>query len=53
MSLHNNIYVKISIFLENIYYKYLTTLYNDTLNNIFNNNKLFIIKPEYFIYLQY
>jgi hypothetical protein len=23
------------------------------INNIFNNNKLFIIKPEYFIYLQY
>ena len=53
MSFHKNISVKISIFLENIYYKYLTTLYNDTLNNIFNNTKLFIIKPEYFIYLQY
>ena len=96
MSIHNTISIKISTFLDNIYYNYLIKLYgnkeknyknnissslfsedavkenteksqnNDkcssimstmnmknTLNDILNNNKLFIIKPEYFIYLQY
>jgi hypothetical protein len=69
MSIHNTISIKILTFLDNIYYNYLLKIYEKknssnntiinnnikkyTLNNIFNDNKLFIIKPEYFIYLQY
>jgi hypothetical protein len=53
MSLHEQIAYKISIFLDNIYYKYLKKLYNDSMSNIYNYSKFHIVKPEYFIYLQY
>lgn len=53
MSLHEQIAYNISIFLDNIYYKYLKKLYNDSMSNIYNYSKFHIVKPEYFIYLQY
>jgi hypothetical protein len=53
MTLHEMIADKISNFLDNMYYKYLKKLYNDSISNIYNYPKFHIIKPEYFIYLQY
>jgi len=53
MTLHEIIADKISNFLDNMYYKYLKKLYNDSISNIYNYPKFHIIKPEYFIYLQY
>lgn len=50
---HEKISNSITIFLDNIYYKNLQKIYNDNLNNIFINYKYPIIKPEYFIFLQY
>lgn len=53
MTLHELISNKISNFLDNMYYKYLKKLYNDSVSNIYNYPKFHIIKPEYFVYLQY
>lgn len=51
MNIHYNISERIANFLDNIYYKNLKKIYNDSLENIFC--KFPIIKPDYFIYFQY
>jgi len=53
MSIHNKITDKIISFLDNIYYKNLQKIYNDTLDKIFTYCEYPVIKPEFFIYLQY
>ena len=53
MIFHNIISEKIASFFDNIYYNNLKKLYNENLGNIFIYNKFPIIKPEYFVYIQY
>ena len=53
MSLHSLISSKITILLDYFYYNNLQKIYNDSLDKIFNYNKIQIIKPDYFIYSQY
>lgn len=53
MSFHNIISKKITLFLNNFYYNNLKKLYNENIDNIFKMYKIHIIKPEYFIFLQY
>lgn len=50
---HQIIANKITLFLDNIYYNNLKKLYNDTLTNILKFSKFPIIKPEFFVYMQY
>jgi hypothetical protein len=50
---HKIISDKISYFLDNNYYNNLKKLYNENLENIFLYNKIPIVKPEYFVFLQY
>lgn len=53
MNFHKHIADKIIIILDNFYYKNLKKLYNESVDMIFKNNKFHIIKPEYFIYMQF
>jgi hypothetical protein len=53
LNFHQIIANKITIFLDNIYYNNLKKLYNDTLSNILKLSKFPIIKPEFFVYMQY
>jgi hypothetical protein len=53
MIFHKIISDKIASFFDNIYYNNLKKLYNENLGNIFIYNKFPIIKPEYFVYIQY
>ncbi len=53
MSIHKRVSERIFSFLENIYYNNLKKLYNENLENIFQYCKFPVIKPEYFVYLQY
>jgi hypothetical protein len=53
MSIHNIISHKITDLLENIYYNNLQKLYNINILQIFNISNFTVIKPYYFVYLQY
>ena len=53
MNLHNIISQKIVSYLDFFYYKYLKKLYNNNLTDITKSSTFIIIKPEYFIFLQY
>lgn len=53
MSYHQIISDKITYLLDNIYYNNLKKLYNEKLDNIFIFYKYPILKPEFFVYLQY
>lgn len=53
MLLHEIISTKITYFLDYIYYNNLKKLYNESLNNLFQYCKYPVIKPEFFIYIQF
>jgi len=53
MSFHDYISKKCSDLLDIIYYSHIKKIYNDSMNNIFNNKKIAIIQPDYFIFMQY
>jgi len=53
MLLHDIITNKITTFLDYIYYNNLKKLYNENLNNLFQYCKYPVIKPEFFIYIQF
>ena len=53
MSFHDYISKKCSDLLDIVYYNYIKKIYNDSLNNIFNNKKIPIIEPDYFVFMQY
>jgi len=53
MLLHEIISAKITYFLDYIYYNNLKKLYNESLNNLFQYCKYPVIKPEFFIYIQF
>ena len=53
MSIHETISIKITSFLEYLYYNNLQKLYNKSLSEIFLCCSFPVIKPDYFIFAQY
>lgn len=53
MLIHNYISNKIISILDYIYYNNLKKLYNENLDNLFHYSKYPIIKPDFFVYIQY
>lgn len=53
MSFHDYISKKCSDLLDIVYYSHIRKIYNDSLSNIFNNKKIPIIQPDYFVFMQY
>ena len=52
-NIHNFLSFNILYFLDNIYYKNLKKIYNADMKDIFQYEKITILKPEYFIYLKF
>lgn len=53
MLIHEYISTKIIDFLDYFYYNNLKKLYNENIDDLFYNLKFPIIKPDFFIYIQY